>query len=129
MFAQLKDMQKRTRREPQRYCEYTEYGVINATRVDSEHAFCFVFCLEPDLGIVTDVVVKEEERGRGFGKQLVEKLKCVYSHRKLFCSSESSAEGFWEKMGTEVAFSDLPAVVRPHIDSWGHSKLKHYFIG
>ena len=119
-------MQKRLRHPPSRYSEYTQYGVINGTRVDGENAFCYVFCLEPNYAIITDFIVDESFRNKGFGRRLIHKLKQTHTGHTFFCSSEVEAEPFWKKVAQVVHFSDLPVVVRSQMDNWNHKNFKQF---
>lgn len=55
-----------------------------------------------DFAVITDVFTKEEYRGKGYGKCLVEKLLNCSTKEKVYLTSKEHNVKFYEKLGFEV---------------------------
>lgn len=90
--------------------------------------------VDPQTLIVEDVVVAEDRRGQGVGRQL---MQAAMNSRggKLFLCAHPEEKGFYEKLGfSEVPFDELPERIRqlmieddaaPHQLDEGHV---HHFL-
>ncbi len=57
----------------------------------------------PHFSVITDIFTHENQRGRGYGKQVVNKLLKLSKHEKVFLISKKHNLGFYEKSGFEKA--------------------------
>lgn len=55
-----------------------------------------------DFAVITDVFTKEEYRGKGYGKRLVEKLLNCSTKENVYLTSKEHNVKFYEKLGFEV---------------------------
>jgi len=53
-------------------------------------------------GSIKDIIVKFNERGKGYGKQLVEMILKEVKRRPMFLQAMPRYRGFYEKLGFEV---------------------------
>ncbi len=57
----------------------------------------------PDFSVITDVFVKEKNRGLGYGKQIVNNLLNLSKHKDVYLVSREHNLKFYEKLGFEIA--------------------------
>ncbi len=57
----------------------------------------------PDFSVITDVFTKEEKRGQGYGKQIVNKLLSLSKHEDVYLISKEHNLNFYKKLGFKVA--------------------------
>jgi N-acetylglutamate synthase-like GNAT family acetyltransferase len=117
---------RRDRAELQEFYTSQEWGEVN---VDSGVAFfarqgAIVGAIrlaeaEPNVLMVEDVVVREDLRGTGIGKAL---MQAAMNSRggKLYLVTHDDVIGFYEKFGfATVDYDSLPETVKAHIEHEG----------
>ncbi len=57
----------------------------------------------PDFSVITDVFVNEKQRGRGYGKSIVNNLLKLSKHKDVYLISREHNLKFYEKAGFEKA--------------------------
>lgn len=73
--------------------------LINENGVDISGGF---ITFSDDFAVITDVFTKEEYRGKGYGKNLVEKLLNCSTKENVYLTSKEHNVKFYEKLGFKV---------------------------
>ncbi len=56
----------------------------------------------PEFSVITDVFTNENQRGRGYGKQIVNKLLSLSKYENVYLISKEHNLKFYEKLGFEI---------------------------
>ena len=56
-----------------------------------------------DFSIITDVFTKETYRGKGYGRQIVNKLLSLSKHKNVYLTSKEHNLEFYKKLGFEIS--------------------------